>query len=225
MYFYDQLSDLLKKSITSIMTRAFKWSIAVVAVMLLCILSYIFIDIKAALWFHTINNGRYSDLFNIITDFGESQWYLITGMLFFVVLRKTYPLRAQPGLFLASSVAASGVSADVIKYIAGRARPILYFSEQLYGFNCFHYEYEWISFPSGHAATAFSAAIVFTTLYPRWRILFLFAGTLIAFSRIFLTQHYISDVIAGSFLGMASSILLYNLYFKKKLDVSASREI
>ncbi|NMW17495.1 MAG: phosphatase PAP2 family protein [Chlorobiaceae bacterium] len=207
------------------MTRAFKWSIAVVAVMLLCILSYIFIDIKAALWFHTINNGRYSDLFNIITDFGESQWYLITGMLFFVVLRKTYPLRAQPGLFLASSVAASGVSADVIKYIAGRARPILYFSEQLYGFNCFHYEYEWISFPSGHAATAFSAAIVFTTLYPRWRILFLFAGTLIAFSRIFLTQHYISDVIAGSFLGMASSILLYNLYFKKKLDVSASREI
>ena len=225
MYFYDQLSDLLKKSITSIMTRAFKWSIAVVAVMLLCILSYIFIDIKAALWFHTINNGRYSDLFNIITDFGESQWYLITGMLFFVVLRKTYPLRAQPGLFLASSVAASGVSADVIKYIAGRARPILYFSEQLYGFNCFHYEYEWISFPSGHAATAFSAAIVFTTLYPRWRILFLFAGTLIAFSRIFLTQHYISDVIAGSFLGMASSILLYNLYFKKKLDVSALREI
>lgn len=207
------------------MTRAFKWSIAVVAVMLLCILSYIFIDIKAALWFYTINNGRYSDLFNIITDFGESQWYLITGMLFFVVLRKTYPLRAQPGLFLASSVAASGVSADVIKYIAGRARPILYFSEQLYGFNCFHYEYEWISFPSGHAATAFSAAIVFTTLYPRWRILFLFAGTLIAFSRIFLTQHYISDVIAGSFLGMASSILLYNLYFKKKLDVSASREI
>jgi len=207
------------------MTRAFKWSIAVVAVMLLCILSYIFIDIKAALWFHTINNGRYSDLFNIITDFGESQWYLITGMLFFVVLRKTYPLRAQPGLFLASSVAASGVSADVIKYLAGRARPILYFSEQLYGFNCFHYEYEWISFPSGHAATAFSAAIVFTTLYPRWRILFLFAGTLIAFSRIFLTQHYISDVIAGSFLGMASSILLYNLYFKKKLDVSASREI
>jgi len=225
MYFYDQLSDLLKKSITSIMTRAFKWSIAVVAVMLLCILSYIFIDIKAALWFHTINNGRYSDLFNIITDFGESQWYLITGMLFFVVLRKTYPWRALSGLFLASSVAASGVSADVIKYLAGRARPILYFSEQLYGFNCFHYEYEWISFPSGHAATAFSAAIVFTTLYPRWRILFLFAGTLIAFSRIFLTQHYISDVIAGSFLGMASSILLYNLYFKKKLDVSASREI
>jgi len=207
------------------MTRAFKWSIAVVAVMLLCILSYIFIDIKAALWFHTINNGRYSDLFNIITDFGESQWYLITGMLFFVVLRKTYPWRALSGLFLASSVAASGVSADVIKYLAGRARPILYFSEQLYGFNCFHYEYEWISFPSGHAATAFSAAIVFTTLYPRWRILFLFAGTLIAFSRIFLTQHYISDVIAGSFLGMASSILLYNLYFKKKLDVSASREI
>jgi membrane-associated phospholipid phosphatase len=123
------------------------------------------------------------------------------------------------------SVAVSGISADIIKYIAGRARPILYFSQQLYGFNCFHYDYEWISFPSGHAATAFSAAIVLTILYPRWRILFLFSGALIAFSRILLTQHYVSDVIAGSFLGIITSILLYNLYFKTKLDVSESHEI
>ena len=91
------------------------------------------------------------------------------------------------------------------------------------GFNSFHYEYQWISFPSGHAATAFSAAIVLTILYPKGRFFFLFAGTLIAFSRIFLTHHYISDVIAGSFLGITSSILLYNLYFKRKFDVSESR--
>lgn len=225
MYFYDQLSCLLKKSITSPMTIPFKWSIAVTGVILLCMLSYNFMDIKAALWFHTLHNGLAEDLFNIITDCGESQWYLVSGMLLFVVFRTRNPLRAHSGLFLSSSVAVSGVSADIIKYIAGRARPILYFSEQLYGFNCFHYEYEWISFPSGHATTAFSVTIVLTTLYPKWRILFLFAGTLIAFSRIFLTQHYISDVLAGSLLGTASSILLYNLYFKTKLDVSESREI
>ena len=202
------------------MNRLFKWSIAISVVMLLCILSFIFTDIEAALWFHTVNIGWPNDLFNIVTDFGESQWYLVAGVLLFVVFRKRNQFRAQSGLFLSSSVAVSGLSADIIKYTAGRARPILYFSDQLYGCNFFHYEYEWTSFPSGHSATAFSVAIVLTTLFPKWRLLFLFAGVLIAFSRIFLTQHYISDVIAGSFLGIASSVLLYNLYFKTKLDAS-----
>ncbi len=207
------------------MNRAYKWSMAVTAVILLCVLSYIFIDIRAALWFHTLNSKLVNDVFNFITDFGESQWYLIAGVLLFAAFRKSNPGRAYSGLFLSLSVAVSGIVADIIKYFAGRARPTIYFSEHLYGFNSFHYEYEWTSFPSGHAATAFSAAIVLATLYPRWRILFLFSGALIAFSRILLTQHYISDVIAGSWLGIVSSILLYNLYFKTKLDVSASRKI
>jgi membrane-associated phospholipid phosphatase len=207
------------------MNRPFLWTITVTLVILLCILSYIFTDIKVALWFHTLNNTRSYDVFNVITDFGESQWYLIAGMLLFVIFRKANPVRAYSGLFLSLSVAVSGVSADIIKFIAGRARPTLYFSDKLYGFDFFHFEYEWISFPSGHAATAFSVAIVLTILYPRWRVPFLFAGILIAFSRIFLTQHYISDVIAGSLLGIASTIILYQYYFKTKLDVSKPHKI
>ncbi|MCX6179844.1 MAG: phosphatase PAP2 family protein [Chlorobiales bacterium] len=207
------------------MNRPFLWTITVTLVILLCILSYIFTDIKVALWFHTLNNTWPYDVFNVITDFGESQWYLIAGMLLFVIFRKTNPVRAYSGLFLSLSVAVSGVSADIIKFIAGRARPTLYFSDKLYGFNFFHFEYEWISFPSGHAATAFSVAIVLTILCPKWRVPFLFAGILIAFSRIFLTQHYISDVIAGSLLGIASTIILYHYYFKTKLDVSEPHKI
>ena len=207
------------------MNRSFTWSLTFTAVILLCILSYIFIDIQVALWFHTHNNRLANEVFNVITDFGESQWYLIAGLLVFAAFRTSNPARAYSGLFLSVSVAVSGIVADIIKYIAGRARPTIYFSEHLYGFSSFHYEFEWTSFPSGHAATAFSAAIVLSTLYPRWRLLFLFSGALIAFSRILLTQHYISDVIAGSWLGIVSSILLYNLYFKTKLDVSASRKI
>jgi membrane-associated phospholipid phosphatase len=207
------------------MNRPFLWTITVTLVTLLCILSYIFTDIKVALWFHTLNNTWSYDVFNVITDFGESQWYLIAGMLLFVIFRKTKPVNAYSGLFLSLSVAVSGVSADIIKFIAGRARPTLYFSDKLYGFDFFHFEYEWISFPSGHAVTAFSVAIVLTILYPRWRVPFLFAGILIAFSRIFLTQHYISDVIAGSLLGIASTSILHHYYFKTKLDVSEPHKI
>ena len=202
------------------MNRAFHWSIASTAVILLCVISYIFADIKVALYYHTLNDTLLYKAFNVITDFGESQWYLIAGILIFIVFRKKNSFRAYSGLFLSLSVAVSGISADIIKYLAGRARPILYFSDRLFGFSSFHMDYEWISFPSGHAATGFSVALVLMTLYPKWRILFLLAGLLIAFSRIFLTQHYISDVIFGSFLGIASTILLYHYYFKTKLDVA-----
>ena len=40
-----------------------------------------------------------------------------------------------------------------------------------------------------------------------------------------LAQHYISDVIAGSFLGIVSSILLYNLYFKSKFEALEHNKI
>ena len=67
--------------------------------------------------------------------------------------------------------------------------------------------------------------MLISILYPRWRFAAFFAALLIAFSRIFLSQHYISDVIAGSFLGIVSSVLLYNHFFKLKLDVSESNKI
>lgn len=58
------------------------------------------------------------------------------------------------------------------------------------------------SFPSGHAATAFSIAWVLALrwrrLFPLW---FLLAAT-VAFSRMYLNRHYLSDVLAGAALGM-----------------------
>ena len=164
-------------------------------------------------------------MFNKITLLGDSLGYLVTGLLLFVVFYNRKPLLAYSGLFLFSTVAVSGLSADLVKYITGRARPKLYFSQHFYGFDFFHWEYAWTSFPSGHSATAMSVAMLLATLYPRWRLAALFGGILIAFSRIFLSQHYISDVIAGSYLGIVSSVLLYNLYFKSKFDASEHNKI
>jgi membrane-associated phospholipid phosphatase len=161
-------------------------------------------------------------LFSTVAVSG-SLGYLI-GVLF-VVFRKWNLSWASSGLFLFSTVAVSGLSADLLKYIAGRARPKLYFSEHLYGFDFFHWQYEWTSFPSGHSATALSVAMLFAILYPRWRFAALFGGILIAFSRIVLAQHYISDVIAGSYLGIVSTALLYNLYFKSKFDAFENEKI
>jgi membrane-associated phospholipid phosphatase len=207
------------------MNKPMQWIITSATVILLCFLSYIFVDIQSALWFHSLKNTSYYKLFAIITEFGESQWYLAGGLLLFIVFRNKNRFRSYSALFLFSSVAASGLIADLVKYISGRARPKLYFNKQLYGFDFFHWEHAWTSFPSGHSATALSVAIVVATLYPRWRFAAFFVSILIAFSRIFLAQHYISDVIAGSFLGIVSTLLLYNLYFKPKFDNSKQYKI
>jgi len=207
------------------MNNTRQWSLAAAIVILLSLLSYLFADLQTALWFHALQNTLLYKVFEKITLFGDSLAYLIGGSLLFVVLRNRNPIKAYVGLFLFSTVAISGLSADLIKYIAGRARPKLYFNEHLYGFDFFRWEHAWTSFPSGHSATAFSVALLLAILYPRWRFAALFGGILIAFSRLVLAQHYISDVIAGSFLGIVSTVLLYNLYFKSKLDTPEHNNI
>ena len=204
------------------MKSALSWSIASIAMLLLCILSYAFADIAAAVWFQQFRQSGVYDFFSIITLFGDSLGYLIGGALLFLLFRNKKNSWADAALFLFSTVAASGLAVDLIKYIAGRARPILYFSEHRSGFAFFQLEKVWTSFPSGHSATALSVAMLLALLFPQWRVFAFLAGLMVAFSRIFLAQHYISDVLAGSFLGIASTALLYHFYFQSKLDGSSS---
>lgn len=59
------------------------------------------------------------------------------------------------------------------------------------------------SFPSSHAANAFTLAWV---LGARWRRIwpaFLGVAVLVAFSRLYLGRHYLSDIVAGALLGAA----------------------
>jgi undecaprenyl-diphosphatase len=59
------------------------------------------------------------------------------------------------------------------------------------------------SFPSGHTMTAFSIALVLSYYYPSLEATFFFLALSIAFSRIVLGMHFLSDVLAGMVLGVA----------------------
>lgn len=68
------------------------------------------------------------------------------------------------------------------------------------------------SFPSGHSATALAFFMFLAYMFPKnkfLQILFAILGCLVAFSRIYLSQHFLGDALAGSFLGVLSFLTAY----------------
>jgi undecaprenyl-diphosphatase len=64
------------------------------------------------------------------------------------------------------------------------------------------------SFPSGHAATAFAAAVAVGVLFPRLRKPLLLLAATIAASRVYLGVHFATDVLVGSLLGAAIGLAM-----------------
>ncbi|MGC8775337.1 MAG: phosphatase PAP2 family protein [Chlorobaculum sp.] len=190
------------------------------ATLLFGLLSFFFFDQPLTLFFHQLDIGLWHSIWKAITKAGQSEWYLVGGLLLFAGFWKWNRWLSLSGLFLFSTVAVSGLASDLAKVILCRARPKLFLQHGIYGFDLFgwHFDHAWQSFPSGHSATALSAALTLSLLFPRFRPVFVIAGSTIAASRVVLCQHYLSDIVAGSALGAVTVALLYQRYFRNALD-------
>jgi len=72
------------------------------------------------------------------------------------------------------------------------------------------------SFPSAHAAVAFAALPVFNKTYPKLKWLWILSASFVAFSRIYIQVHYLSDVVAGAFIGYFVSLFIMKLKEKNE---------
>ena len=70
------------------------------------------------------------------------------------------------------------------------------------------------SFPSGHAAVIF-AIVIFLVLFlnPKWyyATLMLILASLVSYSRVYLGQHFYTDIYVGAVIGGLSTLLTYIL--------------
>lgn len=85
------------------------------------------------------------------------------------------------------------------------------------------------SFPSGHTSTAFTFALLLAYLVKRkWAIVvFPILAFLVGYSRVYLAQHFVTDVAVGIVVGIISSytaILIYEYFRKKKREVQQAIE-
>lgn len=73
------------------------------------------------------------------------------------------------------------------------------------------------SFPSGHTASSFTAALVIGYYLKKWRYGAYILASLIAFSRLYLFVHYPTDIICGILLGTISALITIKVAEGNKL--------
>jgi len=143
-----------------------------------------------------------------VTDIGEG----LTIVILSVIIALSH---IRNGFLLLSSYAITAILAQIIKHIVNAPRPKLYFANDLKriyfvkGVEIYSYN----SFPSGHTVTAFSAGVVLTYLIKNksWGLLLFVVSVLVGYSRMYLSEHFFEDVIAGSALGVI--VTVFWIYF------------
>lgn len=179
------------------------------------IFAYFYLDIPVASFFRVYEDSFFEDFFTTLSIAGESHWFIAGGFVVYLIYRKKNEIYAKRALFLFFSVGLSGIISGIIKGTAGRYRPVKFFKENLYGFDGWHFnEYKFNSFPSGHTTTAFAVGVALAIMFPKYKVYFILFGFFIAFTRISTTVHYLSDTIAGAFIGSVVAVFLYKKYFK-----------
>jgi membrane-associated phospholipid phosphatase len=162
----------------------------------------IFCNSKADLhlWLISFNSPGRDVFFHYYTYVGDWLPYAVVGLLLF------YKYRIA--LFVLGAQVVTGLLSIALKQMCNEPRPFLYFQEhfptvqlhQVLGerLNTVH------SFPSGHTITAFAffLALAFYTAKSSLHFIYLLLAVMVGYSRIYLSQHFAIDVLAGSIVGV-----------------------
>ncbi|WP_020597442.1 phosphatase PAP2 family protein [Spirosoma panaciterrae] len=159
-------------------------------------------------WVNTRNSPLADQVFPYVTYLGDGATYVIVCLLLAI-------FNWRIGLMEFASFVLSSLTSEFLKKVVfnGSPRPLKYFEHSTFQYHIIKgldiHSYN--SFPSGHTISAFAMFSLMAFLYPRkdmgW--IFLFLAVLTGFSRVYLFQHFVEDVYAGSVIGTVSSVIIY----------------
>ena len=181
------------------------WSLLILGAGLLMVASFYF-DGGAQAWIARTPGDGVRKFMRGVGQFGDWPGHISLGLVLLVLAywrRSKKWMRIVAAMILACALA--GVGARVVKIAAGRARPSVQ-TEAAWRGPSLSARYN--AFPSGH--TAASTAFFATLALACWRIgvPLLVIPLLIAFSRMYVGAHHLSDVVCAVLIGLLSAFAI-----------------
>ncbi len=162
-----------------------------------------------------VGNYWIDKLFLYLTWFGD-------GILGVVILLLVFMYNVRLGAYLTLVFIAAAITTSILKYslFSDAPRP--------------HFVFQWTdpheinkvdgaelmilrSFPSGHATQSFALyfTLALASISRRTQVAFSLLAVFTAFSRVYLSQHWVQDIIAGSVVGVFYALLFYFIFYQK----------
>ncbi|WP_428982397.1 phosphatase PAP2 family protein [Pedobacter punctiformis] len=154
--------------------------------------------------------------FTFYTFLGDGLTFIVV-IIVFIFLKKR-----KKAVTLLLGYLSSGFIAQALKRFFYFPRPKAYFESISFPYQYFLPDvtvHASNSFPSGHTTSAFCLATLLTLIFKKQKICIpcFIAAVLVGYSRIYLAQHFLQDVVLGAFLGVLFGLLSYHCVYKQKM--------
>jgi membrane-associated phospholipid phosphatase len=184
-------------------------------VLILCIVSIVFVDRPLAEALKQIVHGPLESFFKAVTNLGRAELYMVPAALIglWAWTHGKDTIKRQ-ALYVFVTLTASGAVELSVKYLLGRTRPKLWLENQEFTLHPLTHGWAVNSFPSGHFQASWAAMTALAVLFPRYSKVFFGLAIIVALSRVMLTVHWLSDAMAGAWVGFASALILREIILK-----------
>lgn len=172
------------------------------------------VDRRATHFFHDSIPIRLHRRIARTTDWAKGGYWLVLSATVFIVTQAAISIwGATPlsqfwwrlSLAYLASLAIGSAILHSLKIVMGRRRPRDELELRLFGFRFFHLDLQHDSFPSGHALTIFCVAVIASAAAPQLTVLWFVIAFYLALTRVFLSAHFLSDVLIGAGIGLLTA--------------------